>query len=214
MPQQEVVIKFHLEHTPSEPLSQAVLAELDTWREWMFSRSLIGEIDSPQGKVGFGNISCRMPEGFAITGSQTGHLARLSPLHYTLVTDCQLEKNRVVSRGPIRPSSESLTHAVLYRVDKTINWVMHAHNKPIWQAAEELGLPRTAAGVAYGSPEMASETMRLFNETDVRQQGIFAMAGHEDGIVSFGETAEQAAEVLQRHLALIEPGNPPDNSAP
>lgn len=202
MPQQEGVIKFRLEHTPSDPLSQERLAELNTWRQWMFARALIGETDTLQGKVGYGNISCRLPEGFAITGSQTGHLAHLTANEYALVTDCQPEKNLVVSRGPIKPSSESLTHAVLYQLDEKIKWVMHAHNAPIWQAAEELGLPCSSPDVAYGTPEMAAETIRLFAETDVRKKGIFAMAGHEEGIVSFGETPEQAADVLSRYLRL------------
>lgn len=202
MPQQEGVIKFRLEHTPSDPLSQERLAELNTWRQWMFARALIGEADTLQGKVGYGNISCRLPEGFAITGSQTGHLAHLTANEYALVTDCQPEKNLVVSRGPIKPSSESLTHAVLYQLDEKIKWVMHAHNAPIWQAAEELGLPCSSPDVAYGTPEMAAETIRLFAETDVRKKGIFAMAGHEDGIVSFGETPEQAADVFSHYLRL------------
>ena len=52
-------------------------------------------------------------------------------------------------------------------------------------------------------PEMAAETRRLFAETDVRQTGMFAMAGHEDGIISFGETAKQAADVMRRFLELV-----------
>jgi len=202
MPQQEGVIKFRLKHTLSDPLSQEKLAELNTWREWMFARGLIGETNTPQGKVGYGNISYRMPEGFAITGSQTGHLAHLTPKEYALVTDCQPEQNLVISKGPIQPSSESLTHAVLYQLDEKINWVMHAHHTPIWGAAKELGLPCTSPDVAYGTPEMAVETIRLFGETDVRQKGIFAMAGHEEGIVSFGETPEQTSEVLSHYLIL------------
>jgi L-ribulose-5-phosphate 4-epimerase len=148
------------------------------------------------------NISCRLPAGFAITGSQTGHLAHLAPTDYALVTACQPEQNLVISQGPVKPSSESLTHAVLYQIDEKINWVMHAHNAPIWQAAEQLGLPCTRPDAAYGTPEMAAETIRLFAETEVRQKGIFAMAGHEDGIVSFGETAQQAAEVMKHYLEL------------
>ena len=49
---------------------------------------------------------------------------------------------------------------------------------------------------------MAAETVRLFRETDVRQIGMYAMAGHEDGIVSFGETAEQAAGVMEKYMKL------------
>jgi len=90
-----------------------------------------------------------------------------------------------------------------YLVDEQIHWVMHAHHAPIWQAAGRLGLPCTSADAAYGTPEMAAETLRLFAETDVRQKGIFAMAGHEDGIISFGNTAKQAAEVMSRFLELV-----------
>lgn len=202
-PQEEGVIKFHLEHTHAAPLGKEQIAELNTWRDWMVARALIGEIDTPQGKVGYGNISCRMRAGFVITGSQTGHLAQLTPSDYAIVDTCHPETNQVVSHGPVKPSSEALTHAVLYQVDEQIQWVMHAHHAPIWRAAERLGLPCTSAGAAYGTPEMATETMRLFAETDVRQKGIFAMAGHEDGIISFGNTAEQAAEVMSRFLELV-----------
>jgi ribulose-5-phosphate 4-epimerase/fuculose-1-phosphate aldolase len=112
------------------------------------------------------------------------------------------KENRLVSRGPIQPSSESLTHAVVYAQDPAIRAVLHAHHKPIWLAAKRLGIPSTAADVAYGTPEMAAETARLFRETDVRQVGMYAMAGHKDGIVSFGETTEQAARVMEKYLEL------------
>ena len=202
-PQEEGVIKFRLEHTPTGPLDPEQVTELNTWRDWMFTRALIGEIDTPLGKVGYGNISRRLATGVVITGSQTGHLAQLTPAHYAVVDRCQPEKNRVVSHGPVRPSSEALTHAVLYQVDATIQWVMHAHHAPIWQAAQTLGIPCTSPDAAYGTPEMAAETMRLFAETDVRQAGIFAMAGHEDGIVSFGSAPEQAAEAIERFLEKV-----------
>ena len=202
-PQEEGVIKFRLEHTPAAPLGKEQVAELNTWRDWMFARALIGEIDTPQGKVGYGNLSRRLAAGFAITGSQTGHLAQLTPNEYAVVDTCSPERNLVVSHGPIQPSSEALTHAILYQVDEQIHWVMHAHHAPIWQAAKTLGLPCTSPEAAYGTPEMAAETMRLFAETDVRQTGIFAMAGHEDGMISFGETAEQAADVMRRFLELV-----------
>ena len=40
---------------------------------------------------------------------------------------------------------------------------------------------------------MAGEVARLFRETDVLQQGVFTMAGHEDGVVAFGASASEAA---------------------
>ncbi len=200
MAQQEGVIKFQLEHTPADPLSWEQLSELNTWREWMVARALIGEIETPKGKVGYGNISSRFKHGFVITGSQTGHLPHLTPSDYAFVVSCTPDQNRVVSQGPVQPSSESLTHGVLYQLDSAIRWVMHAHHSPIWKAAKELDLPLTSQEVAYGTPEMAAETRRLFAETDVYQKRIFAMAGHQDGIISFGEDAVQAADVLEHYL--------------
>jgi len=202
-PQEEGVIKFRLEHTLTGPLDPEQIIALNTWRDWMFRRALIGEIDTRQGKVGYGNISRRLATGFVITGSQTGHLERLTPNDYAIVDLCEPEKNRVVSHGPVKPSSEALTHTVLYQVDSTIRWVMHAHHAPIWQAAQTLGIPCTSPDAAYGTPEMAAETMRLFAETAVRQAGIFAMAGHEDGIVSFGSTPEQAAKAIEHFLEKV-----------
>ncbi len=48
---------------------------------------------------------------------------------------------------------------------------------------------------------MADEVRRLFRETDVRKLKIFGMAGHEDGIITFGHTAEEAGQVLVDWLA-------------
>ena len=198
----EGVIKFKLEHTPAGPLPESDLAEIICWRQWMHARGLIGVIETPEGPIGYGNISVRCPQGFIISGSQTGHLAELDKSHFALVDAVYPEENRLASRGPIKPSSEALTHAAVYAQDPAIKWVMHAHHKPVWEAAQRLGLPQTSPDVAYGTPEMAAETARLFRETDVRKIGIFAMAGHEDGIVSFGETAEQAAGVMEKVLGL------------
>jgi hypothetical protein len=48
---------------------------------------------------------------------------------------------------------------------------------------------------------MAAETRRLFRDEKVRAGGIFAMGGHEDGVVAFGRTAEAAGTVLLCVLA-------------
>ena len=101
----------------------------------------------------------------------------------------------------MRPSSESLTHGMVYDMDEGTQWVMHAHSLHIWRVARALSIPMTDGRVAYGSPEMAGEVERLFQETDVADQKIFGMDGHEDGIVTFGATAEEAGFVLLGALA-------------
>ena len=208
MATKEGVIKFAMEYKAAPALPAAQLAELNAWRKLMYLTELIGQTPTRYGGYGFGNISCRVDypcEGgqppFANTGTQTGGAADLTPADYVVVTACYPQSNRLVAEGPVKPSSESLTHGVIYAQDDSIRWVMHAHSPHIWRNAAALQLPMTAADVAYGTPEMAAEVARLFRESDVAQQRIFGMAGHEDGIVSFGATAEEAGFVLLGYLA-------------
>jgi hypothetical protein len=47
---------------------------------------------------------------------------------------------------------------------------------------------------------MAAEVRRLFVESDLAQKRIFGMAGHEDGIVTYGATAEAAGFAMLTYL--------------
>jgi L-ribulose-5-phosphate 4-epimerase len=58
----------------------------------------------------------------------------------------------------------------------------------------------TLETVEYGTPEMARETVRLFNETDVKEKKILVMAGHKEGILSFGKDLNEAREVLLKYF--------------
>ena len=199
-------IKFQMDFSPGDPLPEASIGELNAWRHIMALLRLIGAY--PDG-VGYGNISRRLApydaaeteRQFVITGTGTGGLAWLTGQHYTVVTECHLEQNLVVATGPISPSAETMTHSAVYAVDSKIRWVIHVHSPEIWRQRQTLKLPATAPEVPYGSIEMAREVRRLFGKTDVHQQGIFAMDGHEDGIVSFGQTADEAASTVISTLA-------------
>lgn len=212
MTKQEGVIKFQLDYTSTDPLDASLLDDLRRWRDVLVEQRLIGQDPARYGGYGFGNISQRLPAlesaqpentdytgrqpVFAISGTQTGHLPTLTPEHLAVVTACFPQENRIVARGPIQPSSESMTHAILYTLDANIQAVMHAHSPEIWQAAARLHLPTTAAHVEYGTPQMADAVTQLFATTDCAQRGIFSMAGHEDGIVTFGSTLDDAGARL------------------
>ena len=207
MAEKEGVAKFTLHLTPSGPLPAADLRELNAWRKVCHLCRLIGQDPDRYAGYGYGNISQRRPsdgmaESFVISGSQTGHLADLTRDHYVLVLSCSPAKNQIVARGPIKPSSESLTHGTIYALDAGVGGAIHAHSPPIWRRAEALGIPQTGAAVSYGTPELANDIGRLFAEIDVRQLGILAMGGHEDGIISFGATVTEAGLTLVRYLAL------------
>lgn len=198
----EGVIKYHLDYTPTPPLPHEQVREINAWRKIMYLLQLIGQHPDRYGGYGFGNISRRLDGPcFVISGTQTGHLPELTAAHYATVVACDPAQNRLIGEGPIRPSSESLTHGTVYALDAGVQWVIHAHSPHIWRHAEALGLPLTAADVPYGSPELAVEVERLFRDTEVAALGIFAMGGHEDGIIAFGRTADEAGGVMLTYLS-------------
>jgi len=202
----EGVVQFHLTFLPADPLPETILYSLNAWRQIFFRLELIGQDLNRYGGLGFGNVSIRVESGdttsFIISGTQTGGMNRLLPEHYTLVKTFDPATNRVVAEGVVRPSSESLTHGTLYRLDRTIGAVIHAHSPEIWKQADMIRIPVTHRNVHYGTPEMAEEVCRLFQNTPVSELKIFAMGGHEDGIVAFGDSMEQAGLTLVRYLAM------------
>jgi L-ribulose-5-phosphate 4-epimerase len=206
--QQEGVVKFQLQYAPSPALPDEALRELNAWRRMLFMNNLIGQDPARYGGFGYGNVSQRLeprdpshPRRFTISGTQTGGLAELNASHYAIVLECWPDRNTVLAEGPIQPSSESLTHGTLYELDDSIRFVLHAHSPHIWRHARELDIPTTCAGVAYGTPQMADEVRRLYRESDARARGIFAMGGHEDGVLTFSHSAAEAGCVMLAHLA-------------
>ena len=209
MQPQEGIIKFQLDYTPTAGLSFDQLREINAWRKIMHLLQLIGQTPERYGGYGYGNISRRLElfdapathRQFVISGTQTGSLAELTALHYTIVLECYPMQNRLVAAGPAKPSAESLTHGTIYALDNDLRWVIHVHSPHIWRHAAALQLPLTSPDVSYGSPEMAAEVRRLFNETPAKARRIFAMGGHEDGVVAFGRTAQETGTVLVNYLA-------------
>ena len=206
--QEEGVIKLDLQFSPAEPVAMNSLHELNEWRSILWRHRLIGQDPDRYEGYGFGNVSQRIgpfdtecgKRAFVISGTQTGELEVLDNNHYAIVSAWDTAHNRVIASGPVKPSSESLTHAMIYDLDDEARAVLHVHSPDIWKTAAAQNIPLTGSSVEYGTPAMAQEVRRLFNETSVRQTGIFAMGGHEDGVVSFGHTVELAGHVLLRAL--------------
>jgi len=111
-------------------------------------------------------------------------------------------RNWLRYEGAAIPSSESLTHAAIYESDRSISAVIHCHDSDLWATVLDRA-PATSKCVAYGTPEMAYEIMRLFKISDVRSRKILSMAGHEGGIVTFGKNLEDAFDVLIRARELL-----------
>ncbi len=190
----EGYIKYQCNWIKSEPLSFHEIAELNKWRNQCYQLGLIGEYDNG---IGFGNISIRhsQPQHFIVSGTQTGNLPTLNEQHYTRVTSFDLEKNFLTCDGPIKASSESLTHAAIYQASSKVNAIIHIHHLELWQKLMHK-VPTTAKDIAYGTPEMAKEILRLFPEDNLIETKILVMSGHEEGIISFGINLPEAGNLL------------------
>lgn len=191
--------KFRVAWTDHNPIAHPAVALLERWRRPLFEAGLVGHYADLG--IGYGNISMRVDDGdsFVISGTQTGHLPRTGNEHYALVTETDIADNSVTCRGATQASSESLTHAAIYRLDPSIGAVVHVHSETLWEQLKD-AVPTTGTDVPYGTPAMAREFARLYRETALPETGIAVMAGHEGGLVSIGGDIGQAAtRILSIH---------------
>jgi Class II Aldolase and Adducin N-terminal domain len=207
MKAQESVIQYRLGFTQAPPDPVDGLDELIAWRRILRPLGLVGQDPARYDGFGFGNISLRLQReahtigrpAFVITGSQTGHLADLGPEHFAEVIDWDTDENWVAARGPIRPSSEAMSHAAVYAASGDMGCVIHAHSPDIWRNADKLPFAATPVEAMYGTPRMAREVQRVVQSGPSRR--ILVMLGHEDGIIAWGVSAEAAGVTLLAALA-------------
>lgn len=197
----EGIIKFSCILKPAVPIDQKNIAELNRCRTELFDLGLIGATDEG---IGFGNISVRLNKSeFIISASQTGQYRILEPGHFSIVQKCNFSQNKVQAAGAINPSSESLTHAAVYSSDIDIKAVIHVHNKKLWNFLLLPSFIKTPSEAQYGTPELAQAIKKLFKETEIINQKIFAMAGHEDGVIAFGKNLTETKKNLLKYLDEI-----------
>jgi ribulose-5-phosphate 4-epimerase/fuculose-1-phosphate aldolase len=194
----EGYIKFTCIHKEEKKLPIEVPEELKKVRDEMFKLGLIGHYKDLN--VGYGNISIKTPKGILISATQTGEIPEISENDFALVTNYDIDKNTVWCVGKKRASSETMTHAALYEADSSINAIIHVHNKTLWQKNLN-NLPTTDKNIPYGTPEMAYEMKRLYRQSaDVKKVKTIIMAGHEEGIICFGQSLKDASEAIYNLL--------------
>ena len=194
---QEGVIKFDCNWIKTEPFDFDSFESINNWRNTLFRLGMIGQ--TPDG-IGYGNLSVRFVENqFIITGSATGSLKSITKEHYTKVTSYNIESNSITAHGPIIASSESLTHAAIYQSNSDVKAIFHVHHEGLWKKYIDI-LPTSDISVEYGTPSMAHEIIRLFNGTDVFEKKIMIMGGHQDGIITFGNSIDEAGNTLLKYF--------------
>ncbi len=203
--EQEGVIKYQLifERRVLD-IDTASLRALNESRQEMTAHSLIGQDEHRYEGFGFGNLSlrARAPQScFWISGTQTGQIQTLTPKDVCLVTDSVPAENKLTACGEVRPSSESMTHSVLYQLSPKINAVIHVHSPDIWSNRKRLSLVATPAELPYGTPEMAEAVSRLSAQLMKNEWPLlFCMDGHEDGVIAAGESLSQCTKALLTSL--------------
>jgi ribulose-5-phosphate 4-epimerase/fuculose-1-phosphate aldolase len=181
-------------------LTFAGLAELNSCRSQLRS---LGWLGVNADGIGYGNISWRegTSSAFFITAAGTGSKSELEPADCSKVVAYDLARNWLRCEGPMA-SSESLTHAAIYESDASVRAIIHCHSLPLWEVLRAGGLS-TPPETEYGTAAMGYAVRHLFESSDVAKQRIFAMAGHREGVIAFGQSLTQALTRLLAHERQI-----------
>ena len=193
----EGTIKFKAEYIFGRPFQGPGISQLVEARNQLFDLGLIGVYDDG---ISFGNLSIRRrdpdggPSGFYITGTQTGYLERVDETHIAFADQCDISANSLRSTGPIQASSEAMTHYMIYTLDDRIQAVVHVHSSAMWTYWMSRA-PTTGEDVPYGTPAMA-DAVEAIVLAENRPEGFLVMAGHEDGVLSYGPTLNRAMGII------------------
>jgi len=204
-PADEGAIRFAYGLSPlaGAALPDPVFAELRAWRRICRRLGLIGRDPRRYGGLGFGNVSVRDPVDatrFVISASQTGGARDLRAADLVRINACNLARFWVEAEGRKPPSSETLTHAMVYAADPEVRWILHAHSPDIWRSTARLELPCTDATVPYGTRAMANAVAALLAGSTARPL-VFTTLGHEDGVFACGADARGTGLALIERLA-------------
>ncbi len=189
----EGYIKYACDLTIAQAPDSIYSSKLNNWRTRLHKHQMIGEYEDG---ISYGNVSRRfLSETFIVSGSATGRQAELSPADYVLVTEFNVKANTLSAKGLISPSSESLTHGIIYKTLPEVKWVLHIHNTAIWRSYINI-LPTTATHVPYGTPEMALEVKRLILASAPNSSQVLIMGGHQDGVIAYGANLDSVGQQL------------------
>ncbi len=186
------VIKYHVQHNLGPAPEFSGFATIEPLRARLFALGLIGEKDG----IGYGNLSQRhlVSQSFFITATQTGKQAALIQQQYTFINHYSFETFTVFSQGKYKPSSEALSHAMIYEIHPEITTIIHIHSAALWHHMQANRALATTA--EYGTAEMVTEIANLYKNINPFKHNAFVMQGHEDGIITFGRNIAEAEHAL------------------
>jgi len=205
-PANEGYVKYTAEHTMSPVIETSHWADLNRARTKLREMGLVG---MTSGGIGFGNLSVRIKDDtFLISGTATGALPVLEPDGYCLITSFDVSSNCVVSTGPVKPSSETMTHGVIYQSCHGANCVIHIHSGQIFDGMIRDSYPATPETAAYGTPEIALAIGKLVGHDSGKNEGSIVLAGHDEGVIIYGPTVERALSLTEELYTKYQLTNP------
>ncbi|MEZ5595465.1 MAG: class II aldolase/adducin family protein [Pseudomonadales bacterium] len=198
----EGIVQFHctLAAGPAPGTDGTALRELAGWRRILHRLHLLGQTPTAYDGLAFGNVSLRLGDGFLVTASQTSGIECLTADDWVFVHDVDIASFATRATGTQPPSSEAMTHAVIYATNPQIRYVLHVHSPSIWQQATALGLPATSPRAANGTPGLMQETSELVARAP-KLPLVFVSPGHEDGVFACGDQLDTTGGALLATLA-------------
>ncbi len=193
----EGVIKFEYYcEDNSKIIPNRLFEEINPVRNKLVEMGLIGQYADG---LSYGNISIRdgNTSRFFITASDTGKIKTAGKKHYVNVISCNIEDNFCKYSGQGLPSSETLTHYIIYQLCSAAKSVIHIHDRKLWNDLHGK-VPSTSGNAGYGTAEMVKEIMNLFDAGQVQKEKLIVMEGHEDGIVCFGGSVGGAMKIITK----------------
>lgn len=174
---------------------------IEKYRRKLNRLGLIGCYDNG---IGYGNISMLGRDGkIIITASQTGHLKSLRPKHYAKLIKYDIDTMSLRYEGVGKASSETLTHCSMYESINGAKAVIHIHNEKLWRTLMDAGYPTVGANIEYGTKEMATAVKELFKKSR-KKSGVFATAGHFEGVFVFADSVEAAYRLLKTKTMTVQ----------
>ena len=145
-----------------------------------------------------GNLSIRYRDGLIITASGS-NLGNFEENELIFVKKCRVEDELVLYHGPIKPSSESIMHWLIYKKRPEAAAVIHAHDEFATCSGLLVGeIEESNREELYGSIELANMAIEMFS----RAEKIFVLKKH--GYIAVGPDLDSTSDlVVDTHLRLL-----------
>lgn len=144
-----------------------------------------------------GNLSVRHQDGLIVT-STGSNLGCLEKNELVFIDQCNADEEKVFYYGPIKPSSETIMHWLIYQKRPEALAIIHAHDEfATCSKLLEGRVHETGCEKPYGSVELARTAIETFE----RAERIIVLKNH--GYVAVGNSLDEACDlVVATHLKL------------